>query len=128
MGFQGVGVRTPAPPPKDQPMNFNDILENVLVWISAFLGNRKQQLLMDSCMSPIAEVISGIHQGLAHCCFWLINDLPEFIKPSTLRLFADDFLLYKIIDRDANAQSVQKNPQALQEWKRNWQKTFQPET
>ena len=56
-----------------------------------------------------------------------INDLPESVKGSDPRLFGDDCLLYKIINCDADAEAVQQDLLALEEWERKWQKRFHPE-
>ena len=56
-----------------------------------------------------------------------INDLPEAVRDSDPRLFADDCLLYKLIKCDADAESVQQDLQALEEWERKWQMKFNPE-
>ena len=53
-----------------------------------------------------------------------INDLPESVKASDPHIFSDDCLLYKLIKCDTDAESVQRDLQALEEWERTWQMTF----
>ena len=76
---------------------------NVERWIDSFLSQRRQQVVLDGVRSDTAEVLSGVPQGtilgpLSFLCF--INDLPESIKSSQAKLFADDSLLFKVIRND----------------------------
>ena len=111
-------------------LSFYGIRGDTLKWIEAFLGHRKQQVLLDGCRSHQADVISGVPEGtvLGPLLFLaFINDLPESVKASDPRLFADDCLLYKLINCDADAESVQQDLLALEEWERKWQMKFHPE-
>ena len=65
-------------------------------WTQAFLTNRTQRVVLNGEHSCNTHVKSGVPQGsvLGPCLFLLyINDLPESLV-STVRLFADDSLLY----------------------------------
>ena len=87
-------------------------------------------MLLDGRKSQQADVISGVPQGtvLGPLLFLaFINDLPESVKASDPRLVADDCLLYKITNSDADAESVQQDLLALEEWERKWQMKFHPE-
>ena len=58
---------------------------DTLKWIEAFLGHRKQQVLLDGSRSQQADVISGMQQGivLGPLLFLaFINTLPESVKTS----------------------------------------------
>ena len=76
------------------------IRNETLNWISAFLSNRTQTVVLDGESSDIAPVTSGVPQGtvLGPVLFLVyINDLSEYMKSSQLRLFADDSIICKTI-------------------------------
>ena len=54
------------------------------------------------------------------------NDLPEVISTSTLRLFADDSLLYRQVRNQTDSNDLQKDLSALEEWESKWQMSFHP--
>ena len=64
-------------------------------WVGSFLGGRKWSVVFDGCTSSEADVLSGVLQGtilgpLPFLAF--INNMPEWVKRSDTRLFADDSL------------------------------------
>ena len=70
---------------------------NTHSWITSFLTNRNQQVVIDGECSTKVSVTSGIPQGsvLGPTLFLLfINDLPDHLKSET-RLLADDCLIYR---------------------------------
>ena len=72
------------------------INSKILLWITNFLNNRKQCVVVDGSFSNYADVESGFPQGtvLGPLLFLHhINDLPSCVN-SKVRLFADDCLLY----------------------------------
>ena len=73
----------------------------VLEWISDFLSNRTQKVLVGGQISESTAVLSGVPQGtvlglLLFLCY--INDLSRSIK-SKVRMHADDTLVYNVIIR-----------------------------
>ena len=65
------------------------------------LKHRKQQVILDGSRSQQADVMSGVPQGtvLGPLLFLaFINDLPDSVKASDPRLFADNCMLYKLIN------------------------------
>ena len=68
-------------------------------WINSWLSGRTQQVVLDGQASDPVPVLSGVPQGsvLGPVLFLLfINDLPDNIR-SSVRLFADDCVLYRNI-------------------------------
>ena len=82
-----------------------------------------------SLTSSRAAVTSGVPQGtvLRPLLFLVyINDLPSRVS-SSVRLFADDCLLYRVIRDQQDAASLQTDLNHLQEWEREWQILFNPD-
>ena len=70
------------------------------------------------------SVTSGVPQGtvLGLLLFLIyINDLPDYIKHSTIRLFADDCILYRPIKCDHDALLLQEDINLLYTWTIIWQ-------
>ena len=68
-----------------------------LAWIKAFLGNRSRVVSVNGTHSSPRPVPSGVPQGsvLGPVLFLLyINDITDQIQ-STMRLFADDSIVYE---------------------------------
>ena len=79
-------------------LEYYGIRNDTLQWISAWLSGHTQKVILDGVCSDPAPVLSGVPQGsvLGPILFLIfINDLPDI--NSTVRLFADDCLLYRNI-------------------------------
>lgn len=95
---------------------------NTHAWITDFLSNREQCVVVDGETSGWVPVKSGVPQGtvLGPLLFLLhINDLPQAVK-SQVRLFADDCLLYRTIDSRDDQATLQKDLTSLEEWGMKW--------
>jgi len=55
-----------------------------------------------------------------------VNDLPDCVTSSTVRLFADDTVLYHGISSPADTAGLQLNLDALQAWECKWLMEFNP--
>merc|ERR1711895_127695 len=89
-------------------MEFYGIKGPLLDWSAAFLKTRSQSVVVDGKRSKPAKVLSGVPQGtvLGPLLFLLhINDLPSVVT-STVRLFADDCLLYRRIRCTADQEAL----------------------
>ena len=98
----------------------------ILLWITNFLNNRKQRVVVDGSFSNFADVESGVPQGtvLGPLLFLLhINDLPSCVN-SKVRLFADDCLLYREIKNNQDQIDMQRDLDALVDWGSTWGMKF----
>ena len=86
--------------------------------------------MLENCRSNQADVLSGVPQGtvLGPLLFLVfINDLPEVVKHSSVKLFADDSILFKHIKSSYDAMKLQQDLTSLEEWEQQWQMKFHPE-
>ena len=73
------------------------------------------------------KVTSGVPQGtvLGPPLFLIyINDLPECVNHSEIRLFADDCIVYRCIHNQQDAELLQEDINAIQTWASTWQMNF----
>ena len=108
------------------------INDKLLSWLSAFLSNRSQQVVIENFMSNSIPVVSGIIQGsvLGPILFILfINDISSIINsPVDLQLFADDLKLYTnfTISHDSSSQPnpLQLTLDSVYSYSVDWQLTI----
>ena len=99
---------------------------NLHTWISNFLCNRKMKVIIDGESSSETAVLSGVPQGtvLGPLLFLVhINDLPDCVK-SSVRLFADDCLLYREIKSRDDQEILQNDLKNLEIWATTWGMRF----
>ena len=92
-------------------------------WITSWLSERSQKVVLDGHASDPVPVLSGVPQGsvLGPVLFFIfINDLPENIR-SSVRLFADDCVLYRNIESPMDCQILQDDLNSLAQWEADWQ-------
>ena len=99
---------------------------SIHTWITNFLTKRKLKVLIEGEASEEAVVESGVPQGtvlwpLLFLCH--LNDLPNAVT-STVRLFADDCLLYKEINCTADQEELQNDIDNLGKWVEQWGMRF----
>ena len=101
----------------------------VLNWLSSYLENRRQQVVINGCNSSVFPVKAGVPQGsvLGPLLFLVIfNDITQGID-STMSLFADDSSLGSIVDDpNISAQTLNKDLEKLWLWATRWQVKFIP--
>ena len=106
------------------------VRDNLLRWCESFLVGRFQSVLVDGVKSAEESVLSGVPQGtvLGPLMFLLyINDLPSRVNIDTrCRLFADDCLLYRIIDGLEDQVQLQSDLRELEQWAADWGMQFNP--
>ncbi|KAK7095475.1 hypothetical protein V1264_006874 [Littorina saxatilis] len=95
-------------------------------WITCFLTQRSMRVVLEGAESEEVTVMSGVLQGtvlgpLLFLCH--INDLPQSVK-STVRLFADDCLLYREIRTFQDHLTLQEDLRQLEQWAHKWGMQF----
>ena len=94
---------------------------NLLAWLTDYLTNRMQQVVIDGVSSHRVAVTSGVPQGsvLGPLLFSLyINSITEvpLSPPSRRALYADDALLYRPISHPNDFLAVQSDLNAIKQW------------
>ena len=98
-------------------------------WITSFLKHRVQRVVVGGEHSTWTDVVSGVPQGtvLGPLLFLAyINDLPQNIS-SSVRLFADDCVLYRQIENQIDSEALQQDLNTLTKWEKDWQMHFNPQ-
>ena len=101
---------------------------NIHGWLESWLTTREQKVLVDGEKSRSVKVKSGVPQGtvLAPLMFLLyINDIGENIG-SSVRLFADDSLVYMAVSSRNDCQRLQDDLTTMVNWSKKWQMIFNP--
>ena len=96
-------------------------------WISNFLTNRRQKVILGNSHSSLVDVSSGVPQGtvLGPILFLIyIDDLPDCVRYSTIRLFADDCIIYRPINNIEDTQLLQEDINAIAKWALSWLMKF----
>ena len=109
-------------------LDFYGIRSKTHDWVGAFLNKRQHRVVLDGFLSNTAEVLSGVPQGtvLGPTLFLIfINDLPQSVN-SSVRLFADDCVLYREIRCRQDTVTLQQDLYALHRWEQLWLMEFNP--
>ena len=106
------------------------ICGRLLSWLTAYLNNRVQRVVVDGVKSSLLDVTSGVPQGsiLGPLLFNLyINDLAESVSDDTdLDLFADDSKMGREIKTLADSISLQDDLESVYAWCRKWGMQLSP--
>ena len=108
-------------------LQYYGVRGNTAKWIQSFLSNSKQKVLLEGEMSSEKDVLSAVPQGtvLGPLLFLTyINDLPDCVASSETKLFADDSLLFRVVNSKQDADYLQKDLTALEKREREWQMSF----
>ncbi len=97
-------------------------------WIEKWLTFRVQQVVVDGETSREEIVRSGIPQGtvLGPLMFLIFINDSEYNISSTIRLLADDALIYRYVNNKEDSDILQKDLDQLCEWENKWQMSFNP--
>jgi hypothetical protein len=107
-------------------LHFVGVRGKTLQWISSFLSERRQRVLLNGTCSDWSNVRSGVPQGsvLGPLLFLIyINDIGRDIG-STIRLFADDCIVYRVVNNILDVSSLQNDLDKLVKWGNEWQMEF----
>ena len=92
-------------------LEYYNLNPKVVGWIKSFLSDRTQRVVVDGYTSAEAPVLSGVPQGtvLGPLLFLLfINDIALNVS-SSIRLVADDCLMYRETNTSEKCQLLQEN-------------------
>lgn len=95
----------------------------MITWIREYLSLRSQYVVVNGAESGVASVTSGVPQGsvLGPLLFLIfINDLPDTIA-SSIRLFADDLIIYREVTSVADTVILQSDLAKIENWCRESQ-------
>ena len=95
-------------------------------WVQNWLEDHTQVVVVDGEQSGPVPVTPGVPQGsvLGPCLFlFFINDMAEKLQ-SSIRLFADDTIVYLAVDSQCDAMALQHDLDLLAEWEQTWQMEF----
>ena len=95
---------------------------SVLRWITSYLTNRQQRVILNGKESQWQTVTSGIPQGsvLGPTLFLIyINDLPDVVE-NVVKLFADDTKIYSVVNNEHQQLRLQEDLDSLMNWSDTW--------
>ena len=104
-------------------LKYYGITGELVKWIEQWLTKRNQGVTLENHVSSKLPVKSGVPQGtvLGPLMFLLyINDIDESIS-SMVRLFADDCVIYRIIESLEDSLCLQRDLNTILDWTRKWQ-------
>ena len=111
-------------------LDYYGIRGPTLRWITNFLADRSQRVVVEGKSSDSAPVTSGVPQGtvLGPILFLLyIDDLPKRAQYCTIRLFADDCIIQKTIETEDDCHKLQQDITNIGKWERDWLMEFHPD-
>ena len=96
---------------------------SLLGWISDWLSDRRQRVVIGGSGSSWKNVTSGVPQGsvLGPLLFVAyINDLDDAVSISGIKKFADDTKVYREVCSELDAISFQSELDSIFDWSRDW--------
>ena len=91
-------------------------------WLSHFLSDRFQHVIIDGCQSGWAPVLSGVRQGSilgAHLFILFVNNIPDFLSCPTV-MFGNYTLVHDSSLPTSTSNLVQESFVQVCEWCRLW--------
>jgi len=83
----------------------------LLHWVRGFLSNREQRVIIDGQMLDWAQITSGVPQGsiLGPLLFLIYVNDTDSDSSSSVRLFADDCIIYQEVRNTVDAELLQQD-------------------
>ena len=95
-----------------------------MLWLKDYLSQRKQRVTINGQTSSWGSVLAGVPQGsvLGPLLFLIyINDITEEAQSSEIRLFADDTILYILVDNPVvSAAALNDDLDRISKWAAKW--------
>lgn len=107
-------------------LSFLGLHHDVVQWITGYLHNRTQCVLINGCKSGAVNVSSGVPQGsvLGPLLFLVyINDIVSNLS-CKVRLYADDCVVYRSIKSPLDMDYLQSDLDHIQTWCAKWKMTL----
>ena len=107
-------------------LDYYGIRESTHKWINSWLFWRTQQVVLDGQAADPVLVLSSVPQGSVLGLILIlifINDLLDNIR-SSVRLFADDCVLYRIIYSIQDCLTLQEDLTSFGQLEADWQMKF----
>lgn len=85
---------------------------NLLDWITSYLTNRSQYIVLNNCKSDLIQITSGVPQGshIGPLLFSIfINDVSKCFIHSEYLLYADDLKIFKKIHSNTDIEAFQSD-------------------
>ena len=97
---------------------------HIVKWVQCYLSNGSQRVVVNGSESDVVIVISGVPQGsvLGPLLFFIhVNDLCNITLShgSKVTMYADDLVLYKVIDIEPALFSLQEDINNIVRWARS---------
>ena len=92
---------------------------NMLSWITSFLTNRKQSVIVNGTKSTPEDVLSGVPQGsvLGPLLFLLmLGDIDEDVKSAFVSSFADDTRVMGKVSSENDVVNLQSDLESIYQW------------
>ena len=92
-------------------------------WITDFLFSSSQKVVLDSATPDSPLLLSGTVLGTILFLIY-INDLPDGVVNSTVRLFADDCIICRPIRNKKDIELLQSDLDTVSSWENTWLMQF----
>jgi len=96
----------------------------ILTWLQNFFTGRTHRIKLGGHVSDIAQLISGVVQGIGPLMFLIyVNELIDILEKFgvKVKMLADDAKMYLRITDDKDVAQLQQAADALINWANMWQ-------